>query len=144
MGGNAAPRRSTSSLEPVKIRRFTLVLACSLLLPIALLIGNSIYYNQASVFGAPRFLAENWLYMAFPQLLLGVLTLIFVRALLRVGLVTLLLLDTLLICFQVWIWRAVPARNGADAWVFYIPLWITILIAAFLFAWVGARRQRRL
>ena len=128
----------------MKLRLFAFVLAFSLLLPIALLIGNSIYYNQSSVFEEPRFLAANWLYMAFPQLLLGATVLIFVRALLRVGLVTLLVLDTLLVCFQVWIWRAVSGREGADAWVFYIPLWIAILIAAFVFAWVGARRERKL
>jgi ABC-type spermidine/putrescine transport system permease subunit I len=128
----------------VKLRPFTLVLAFSLLLPIALLAGSSIFYNRASIFGAPRFLAENWLYMALPQLLLGVLALTFVRALLRVGIVTLLVLDTLLVCFQVWIWRAVPGREGADAWMIYIPLWIAVLITAFVFAWVGARRERKL
>lgn len=128
----------------MKLRPFTFVLAFSLLLPIALLLGNSSYYNQGSIFEEPRFLAENWLYMALPQLLLGILALPFVRGLLRVGLVALLVLDMLLVCFQVWIWRAVPGREGADAWVFYIPLWIAILIAAFVFAWVGARRERKL
>ena len=71
----------------MKLRPFTFVLAFSLLLPIALLIGNSSYYNQCSIFEEPRFLAENWLYMALPQLLLGILALPFVRGLLRVGLV---------------------------------------------------------
>jgi hypothetical protein len=128
----------------VKLRLFTFVLAFSLLLPIVLLIGNSIYYNQGSIFEEPRFLAENWLYMAFPQLLVGILVLTFARSQFRVGLVTLLVLDTLLVCFQVWIWRAVSGREGADAWVFYILLWIAILIVAFVFACVGARHERKL
>jgi hypothetical protein len=125
--------------------RFTIaLLLLSLLLPLALMLANSFHYNQRSIFADPRSLSLNWLYMGFPQLLWGILALVFVRSLSRVRVVTLLALDILLTCFQLWIWYGVPSREGADAWMLYIPLWILVLIAAFLIGLYGARRERRL
>jgi hypothetical protein len=69
---------------------------------------------------------------------------VFVRTLSSIRVVTLLALDTLLTCFQLWIWYAVPRRDGADAWIIYIPLWLLVLIVASSIAWIGARRERRL
>jgi hypothetical protein len=128
----------------MKNRLLAFVLAISLLLPIALLVANSNHYHQDSLLGSANLVFWNWLYMAFPQLLVGILAMIFIRTVSRVGVGTLLVLDALLICFQLWIWYAVPGRDGADAWLFYIPLWILVLIAAFLASWIGARRARRL
>ncbi len=127
----------------MKIRRFTLMLACSLLLPIALLIGNSYHYHLASIFGPPRFLVENWLYMAAPQLIFGISTFV-LPSLIGGGIVTLVALDGLLVCFQLWIWLAVAPRDGADAWALYVPLWVAILVTAFIYARVRANRDRRL
>jgi hypothetical protein len=128
--------------EPVKHGRFAIALALSMLLPIALLIANSIHFGQPWVLlGSSRFLLGNWLYMGFPQLLWGVLALVFVRRLLRVRIVALLALDALLTCFQVWIWYAVAGRDGADAWILYIPLWIAVIVVAFFIGWTGARRD---
>jgi hypothetical protein len=75
-------------------------------------------------------------------LLWGVLALVFMRRLSRVSVVTLLALDALLICFQVWIWYAVPGREGADAWMLYLPLWILVLVVAFLIGRTGTRDDR--
>jgi hypothetical protein len=128
----------------VKHGRFTITLTLSLLLPVALMIANSIHYGQRPILGAPRFLLANWLYMGLPQLLWGLLAVVFVRTLSSIRVVTLLALDTLLTCFQLWIWYAVPRRDGADAWIIYIPLWLLVLIVASSIAWIGARRERRL
>jgi len=92
------------------------------------MIANSIHYDQHSIFESPRFLLLNRVYMGFPQFLWGILALVFVRTFSRVRVVTLLALDTLLTCFQLWIWYAVPGREGADAWIFDIPLWLIVLI----------------
>jgi len=128
----------------VKPGRFTIALALSLVLPVALMIANSIHYHQDSILDPPRFLLLNWVYMGFPQLLWGILALVFVRTLSRVRVVTLLALDMLLTCFQLWIWYAVAARDGADAWILYIPLWVIVLIVASSIGWIGARREPRL
>lgn len=124
--------------------RFTIVLALSWLLPVALLIANSIHYGQHSILESPRLLLANWLYMGLPQLFWGILALIFANRLLRVRVVTLLALDALLTCFQIWIWHAIPGREGADAWMLYGPLWILILVVGFLIGWFGALSERRL
>lgn len=108
---------SNGVLEPVTHSRFTIVLALSLLLPVALLIANSIHYGQHSILESPRLLLANWLYMGLSQLFWGILALIFANRLLRVRVVTLLALDALLTCFQIWIWHAIPGREGADAWM---------------------------
>lgn len=129
-------------LEPVKQGRFAIALALSLLLPVALLIANSLHFGEPwSLLASPRFLLENWLYMGFPQLLWGILALVFVRRLLLIRVAALLALDALLICFQVWIWYAAAARDGADAWILYIPLWILVLVIAFFIGRNGARRD---
>lgn len=110
------------SVVHVKHNRFTIALALSLLLPIALIVANSIHYDKRPTLGSPGFLLANWLYMGFPQLLWGFLALIFVRALSPNRVLTLVALDLLLTCFQLWIWYAVPRRDGADAWILYVPL----------------------
>ena len=121
-----------------------ITLMCSLLLPVALMIASSIHYEQPSILGNPRSVLANWLYMGFPQLLWGFLAVLFVRTFSRIRVVTLLAFDGLLICFQLCIWYAVDRRDGADAWILYIPLWLLVLIVASSVAWIGARRQRRL
>lgn len=123
----------------MKPRDFTIALALSLLLPVALIVANSIHYHLDPILESPRFLLLNWMYMGFPQLLWGILALAFVRRLSRVRVVTLVALDTLLTCFQLWIWYAVAGREGADAWMFYIPLWMIVIIVAFSIGWIGAR-----
>jgi hypothetical protein len=128
----------------VKHSRFTIALGLSLLLPVALIVANSIHYAERPILGSPGFLMANWLYMGFPQLLWGFLALIFGRALSRNRMPTLVALDLLLTCFQLWIWYAVPRRDGADAWILYIPLWLLVLIVASSMAWIGARHERRL
>lgn len=134
---------SKSIVEPVKNSRFVIALALSLLLPVALMIANSIHYHQRPLFDSPRFLLGNWSYMGFPQFLWGILALVFARRLSRVRVVTLLALDTLLTCFQLWIWNATSVHDGADAWMLYIPLWVMVLIAALLVGWIGSRPERR-
>lgn len=128
----------------VKNRGFIIALALSLLLPLALLIANSIHYDQRPVLESPRFLLENWLYMGFPLLLWGILTLVFAQKLSRVRVVTLLTLDALLTGFQCWIWYAASVHDGADAWMLYLPLWLIVVIAAFLIGWIGTRPERGL
>ncbi len=128
----------------MKHSRFTIALGLSLLLPVALIVANSIHYAERPILGSPGFLMANWLYMGFPQLLWGFLALIFGRALSRNRMPTLVALDLLLTCFQLWIWYAVPRRDGADAWILYIPLWLLVLIVASSMAWIGARHERRL
>lgn len=54
----------------------------------------------------------------------------------------LLALDALLICFQLWIWYAVSGRDGADAWVLYIPVWIFVLVVAAAIGFFGTRNDR--
>ncbi len=128
----------------MKLDRFTIGLALSLLLPVALMLANSIHYHQDSIFDSPRFFLLNWLYMGFPQLLWGILALVFVRRLSRVRVVTLLALDALLTGFQLFVWYAVSAHDGADAWMLYIPFWVIVLIVASSIGWIGARRESKL
>ncbi len=126
----------------MKQRRFAIGLVLSLLLPVVVMIANAIHYGQRPILESPRFLFGNWLYMGFPQVLWGILSVVFARRLARVRLAALLALDALLIFFQLWIWYAVSGRNGADAWVFYIPLWIVVLIVAGAIGLFGARSDR--
>jgi hypothetical protein len=107
-----------------------MALALSLVLPVVLLVVGSVRNDQLATLESPRFLLSNWLYMGLPQLLWGILVLAFARRLLRVRLVALLALDTLLVGFQLWIWYRVPGRDGADAWILYVPLWVALIVVA--------------
>jgi hypothetical protein len=90
-----------------------------------------------------QFFASNWIYLAWPQLLLGVLALIFVPSLLRFGIVTLVALDALLVIMH-WLITSVHASDpdAALGWVLYPALSIAILAVAVACSLISARRKR--
>jgi hypothetical protein len=122
---------------------FARLLAASFFIPIGLLVLNTLHANQLATLSIDRHFFMNWLYMAAPQLILGVSTFV-LPSLLGGGIVTLVVLDGLLVCFQLWIWFVVSPRDGADAWALYVPLWIAILVTAFIYARVRPSRDRKL
>lgn len=126
-------------------RFFVPLLFLSLLLPIGLLLSNLLRSGQAADVAAMQFFAVNWLYLAWPQLLLGVLALIFIPSLLRFGIVALVALDALLVIMH-WLITSVHAGDPDSAlgWVLYPALSIPILVIAVVCSLISARRERGL
>lgn len=86
-----------------------------------------------------RHLLPNYLFMALPLLLVALLA-IWPRTRRPALLWLLSLLNVLLVAFQVWILLAVPRQESGLAWLFYIPLWISALLA-FAIVWRLTKRK---
>jgi len=87
-----------------------------------------------------EYLLPNYRYMAAPHLI--VCMLLFWPRFRRPALIHVLtLLNVVLASFQVWILLAVPPREGALAWIFYIPVWVLALVACGV-AWSLLSRSR--
>jgi hypothetical protein len=66
---------------------FARLLAASFFIPIGLLVLNTLHANQLATLSIDRYFFMNWLYMAAPQLILGVSTFV-LPSLLGGGIVT--------------------------------------------------------
>jgi hypothetical protein len=103
----------------VSNRRFAVAAAVALAAPIPLLLLSPRGVSPSVVL--PELLIANWLYMAAPQLLVAGLALLVPRVRTSLAVPALVLLTVLLAAFQAWVWWWVPAREGALAWVLYLP-----------------------
>jgi hypothetical protein len=108
----------------------------SLLAPLILLAinANRNGLSYLGVFNTPKFLVYNWFYMTIPHLLFGILALRTTSKFWPMVIATLIALTTLLVGFQSWIWLAVPGRESGTAWMLYIPLWLSVLVVAAIYA----------
>jgi hypothetical protein len=104
-----------------------------------LLLYDSLRRGRVADVATGYFFARNWLYLAWPQLLLGVMALIFMPSLLRLGVLTLVALDGLLVFMN---WLLSDDRDAALGWVLYPALAILILGMAVASSLLSGRRSR--
>ena len=117
--------------------RFWLPVLLLLCVPAAVYLAAGAYNGRSGF----SYLLPNYLYMAAPHLLVAATTL-WPRARGILALLTLLLLNLLLIAFQAWTLFVVPTNESGLAWVLYIPLWATALIAYSLVLAVQVKRGK--
>ncbi len=115
--------------------RFAALIGLSLAVPAALFLLVGIH-NGDAVF---RRFFPNYLYMAAPHLLVSAMG-FWPQARRPALLLVLVLLNVLLIAFQLWVLFAVPPRESGLAWVLYIPLWAAVLAVSGLVLFVARRR----
>jgi hypothetical protein len=116
--------------------RFAALIGLLLAVPAALFLLVGVY-NGDAVF---RWFLPNYLYMAAPHLLVA--TVAFWPGGRRPALLlVLVLLNVLLVAFQLWVRFAVPPRESGFAWALYIPLWVAALAIAGLVLFVARRRR---
>lgn len=124
--------------------RFILAIAALLCVPAIVYLMSVARHDDLNLPYLSRWFLANYGYTAAPHLL----TVIFgiaAEARRNAILWTLVLLNVLLVVFQVWVWFLVSPRESGLAWVFYIPLWIAALVGLpFFFAWLEHRREERM
>ena len=116
--------------------RFWGWLALQLCLPAALYLSVGLYNGRTS---GLEYLLPNYLFMAFPLLLVGLVS-ISPKARCSALLWRLSLLNALLVAFQLWVLLAVPGHESGLAWLFYVPAWGMALLA-FAIIWLVTRRK---
>jgi len=116
--------------------RFPALIAAQLFVPaiLYLLVG---LYNKRSL--GLEHLSPNYLFMAAPHLLVCLLA-IWPKCRRPELLWVLSLLNLLLIAFQLWVLLAVPRQESGLAWVLYIPLWGTVLVASAII-WLAVKHK---
>lgn len=100
----------------------------ALLIPVALVIGRE-FASGRSLLEEPMTAWLNWVYIAAPQLLVLAVAAVNVRSRRRFVPFALLASALVAVTFQAWILFSVPPREGALAWVLYIPTWLVVLVA---------------
>ena len=80
-------------------------------------------------------LLMNWLFMLAPHAIAVLIAGVFRAARRRFLPWCLLALSGALVAFQGWIWTMVPAREGALAWLLYLPLSALVIATVALLAW---------
>lgn len=108
-----------------KSSRFPVLIAAQLFVPAILYLLIGLYNERSS---GLEYLLPNYLFMAAPHLLVCLLA-IWPKCRRPELLWVLSLLNLLLIAFQLWVLLAVPGQESGLAWVLYIPLWGTVLVA---------------
>ncbi|MDR7298873.1 MULTISPECIES: hypothetical protein [Roseateles] len=109
----------------------------ALLVPAALVIGREVLSGR-SLLADPTTASLNWLFMAAPQLVALAVGAVNVRSRERFLPLALLLSAFVVVAFQAWILFFVPPREGALAWILYIPLWLIVLaVLAGVLVWQG-------
>jgi hypothetical protein len=109
----------------------------ALLVPMALVIGREVL-SARSLLDDPTTALLNWLFMAAPQLVALAIGGICVRSRERFLPLALLLSAFVVVAFQAWISFFVPPREGALAWILYIPVWLVVLaVLAGVLIWRG-------
>ncbi len=116
--------------------RFWWWLVLQFCMPAALYLSVGLYNGRAS---GLDYLLPNYLFMALPLLLVGLLA-ISPEARRPALLWLLSLLNTLLVAFQLWVLLVVPEHESGLAWLLYLPLW-GIALFAFAIIWLFARRK---
>ena len=114
-----------------KSSRFIALVALQLCIPAVVYFLVGLYNGRTT---GIEYLLPNYLFMAAPHLLLGLLA-IRPKARRPALLWMLSFLNVLLVAFQLWVLLAVPARESGLAWILYLPLW-GLALAAFAIAWV--------
>jgi hypothetical protein len=117
--------------------RFWLSFIALLGLPAALALNGGANLAQSL-----RYLPLNYLWLAFPHLVLALLAVspIHRRASLLLGLAA---LNSILVAFWLWVRLSVPAHESGLAWVLYLPLG-GAEIAAMALAGLVLRRRRNI
>ena len=110
---------------------FPVLVLLQLCVPAAVYLLVGLYTGRTT---GIEYLLPNYLFMAAPHLLVGLLAM-WSRAGRSALLWVLSLLNALLVAFQLWVLLAVPVRESGLAWMFYIPLWGLVLSACAI-AWV--------
>jgi hypothetical protein len=107
----------------------------ALLVPVALVVGRDVLSSR-SLLADPITSGLNWLFMAAPQLVALAIAAVSVRSRQQFLPLALLLSAFVVVAFQAWIWFFVPLREGALAWILYIPVWLVVLaVLAGVLAW---------
>lgn len=112
------------------MNRFFAATALSLVLPLLLLATSSFRNGLKPEVAQLPLWGINWLFMAAPHLIVLALALWSEQFRLGLAASVLAILCAVLLVVQVWIWCFVPAREGALAWVLYIPAWTVVLLGA--------------
>lgn len=111
------------------------VAAFALLVPVALVVGRD-FLSSRSLLADPTTAGLNWLFMAAPQLVALGVAAVSARSRQRFLPLALLLSAFVVVAFQAWILFFVPPREGALAWILYIPVWLVVLaVLAGVLAW---------
>ena len=103
-----------------------ILVGAAVLVPVAFTGGWAVYSGQTATRDLD-FAFLNWLYMAAPQLVAAVVAVVSIRARRHFLPWALVASAVLVAAFQGWIHFFVPPREGALAWLLYIPLWIGML-----------------
>jgi len=116
--------------------RFPILITLQLSFPAVLYLLVGLYNGRST---GLEYLAPNYLFMAAPHLLVGLLA-IWPKNRRPVLLWVLSVLNVLLIAFQLWVLLAVPGHESGLAWVLYIPLWGTALLVSAII-WLAAKHK---
>jgi len=116
--------------------RFPILITLQLSFPAVLYLLVGLYNGRST---GLEYLAPNYLFMAAPHLLVGLLA-IWPKNRRPVLLWVLSVLNVLLIAFQLWVLLAVPGHESGLAWVLYIPLWGTALLVSAI-TWLAAKHK---
>ena len=121
-----APRRSTSSLEPMAGHRTLISTSlCALLLPALLIFITSATDAMVDVM-------SNWMLMAAPQAVVIAMALVFPSLRVQFATYALASLSIMLLIFW-WITSSrVSGANGAMLWAFYLPASAIIVLVVWL------------
>lgn len=119
-----------------KSLRFWVLLVLQLCIPAVLYLLVGLYNGNGMELD---YLLPNYLYMAFPHLLVSLLAL-WPRNRRPAILWVLSLLNMLLIVFKLWVMWVVTGRESGLAWIFYIPLWGTVLFVSAII-WLATRHK---
>jgi hypothetical protein len=93
------------------------LVAFQVALPALLYLANGLYHGDVDIW----LLVPNYLYMAWPHLLLVGMAMKFktIRSSVQGALVV---LNATLLLFTAWVLSSVPQRDAGLAWVFYLPV----------------------
>lgn len=116
--------------------RFPILITLQLSIPAVLYLLIGLYNGRST---GLEYLAPNYLFMAAPHLLVGLLA-IWPKNRRPALLWMLSLLNVLLAAFQLWVLLAVPGHESGLAWVLYIPLWGTALLVSAII-WLAAKHK---
>ena len=122
--------------------RFAISAAVSTALPVVLFLATSYRNGHIVTFREWELIGINWLFMAAPHVL--VVGLALVHKPFQHGLApgVLLSLCLLLAVFQGWVWWFVPPRESGLARILYIPLWLSVFVAFYVYHQL-IRRSRK-
>ncbi|WP_155944753.1 hypothetical protein [Pseudoxanthomonas sp. Root630] len=119
-----------------KSARYPVLISLQLCVPALLYVFIGLYNGRGT---GLEYLLPNYLFMAAPHLLVGLVAL-WPRSRHSALLWVLSSLNVLLIAFQIWVLLAVPAHESGLAWVLYVPLWGATLLASAII-WLSAKHR---